>query len=95
MCAGCRAKLLSATDAALAAVTTIAHGGPAARTEYAQVYAFAMQAMRDLVRLVPAGQHTDLLIYARVCVVRNDLSEAEESVRKWREAMGAIGVLPR
>jgi hypothetical protein len=54
----------------------------------------AKEALRALQRVVPDGVTRDLVIYARACVVRGDLSGAHESLKTWREQMQALRVLP-
>lgn len=80
LCRACAGKLLAATDDALAAVA--AH-----RTD-------ARQLMREVLRLTPGGEHGDLLIQAREQFVRGDPEGAEDSLRRWREQMRALGLLP-
>jgi hypothetical protein len=58
-------------------------------------FVLAKDALRSLQRMVPDGRVRDLIMYARACIVRGDKKGAHESVRRWREHMRAIGVLPQ
>jgi hypothetical protein len=64
-----------------------------AAEQYEATYALARQALRELVRVVPAGLTADRVTYARACLVRNDPRDAEASLRAWRDEMRAVGVL--
>jgi hypothetical protein len=55
----------------------------------------AREALRALQGVVPDGEIRDLVLYARACIVRGDLSGAHESVNRWRANMRSIGVLPQ
>lgn len=92
LCAACADRIRKQTelvDSTLALV--LAKLDRVAEDEYARIYEAAKSELRELARIVPAGQIADQLTYARACLVRNDPSEARAFVRSWRAALGALG----
>lgn len=86
LCSGCSQKILEATDKAIRLTDII---------ESDKQLEMAKDSLRHLVRLIPEGVTRDLVVYARVCVVRGDKKGAHESVVRWRENMQATGVFGR
>ena len=86
LCLACSRATLAATNDAVRLSERIA-------TEAELV--LAKDALRSLQRMVPDGRIRDLIMYARACVARGDKKGAHESVKRWREEMRTLGVLPQ
>jgi hypothetical protein len=83
VCDDCSHKVLERTDDAIRLTARITSDAELEK---------AKDALRALVRVVPEGVTRDLVVYARACVVRGDLTGAHVSVKRWRAQMRAIGV---
>jgi hypothetical protein len=86
LCLTCSRAMLAATNDAVRLSERIASEAE---------LVLAKEALRVLQRMVPDGRIRDLIMYARACIVRGDKKGAHDSVKRWREEMRTLGVLPQ